>query len=260
MSIESRAEALDMLARVGVDELIKMFDLVPNTLFWIKDDQHRFIHANQVFIDHSGMRCLSKVMGRTDYAISPPHLARQYTMDDQKVMEGATVTNRIELNMLSSGEFGWYSTSKRPLHNQQGEIIGTYGFTHHLEQTSQALSSIEAIKAPVEFVRENYHRDITIDDLAKLSFLSVSALERRFKKHLSKTPKQFINEIRLENARRMLIETKLPIVEIAYQCGFSEHSYFSRQFKIMFGTLPSLLREQMQREGQMSKANTTDPT
>ncbi len=252
MSVETKSDAVALLTNIHVTELIGMFDLVPNTLFWIKDEHCRFIHANQVFIAHSGMRCLSKIVGRTDYAISPPHLARQFILDDQKVMAGEIVTNRIELNMLSSGEFGWYSTSKRPLHNDNGDIIGTYGFTHHLEQTSQALSSIEAIKAPVEYVRENYHREITIDDLAKMSFLSVSALERRFKKHLGKTPKQFINEIRLENARRMLIETKLPIVEIAYQCGFSEHSYFSRQFKIMFGTLPSVLREQMQQKAQVA--------
>ena len=252
MSVESKSEALAMLKGIDIKELIGMFDLVPNTLFWIKDEECRFIHANQVFIEHSRMRCLSKIVGRTDYAISPPHLARQYLIDDQKVMAGDIVTNRIELNMLASGEFGWFSTSKRPLHDAEGAIIGSYGFTHHLEQTSHALSSIEPIKAPVEFVRENFHRDITIDELAKMSFLSVSALERRFKKHLGKTPKQFINEIRLENARRMLIETKLPIVEIAYQCGFSEHSYFSRQFKIMFGTLPSLLREKMQQQAQVA--------
>ncbi|WP_232787865.1 helix-turn-helix domain-containing protein [Paraglaciecola sp. MB-3u-78] len=39
----------------------------------------------------------------------------------------------------------------------------------------------------------------------------------------------------------MLIETRLPITNVAYRCGFSEHSYFSRQFRLMFGTLPSQL-------------------
>jgi AraC-like DNA-binding protein len=45
----------------------------------------------------------------------------------------------------------------------------------------------------------------------------------------------------------MLIETHLPIADVAYRCGFSEHSYFSRQFRLMFGTLPSQLRESMHR-------------
>ncbi|MEO0443506.1 MAG: AraC family transcriptional regulator [Pseudomonadota bacterium] len=236
------------LQDVDISELIGIFDLVPNILFWIKDDQSRFVYTNQMLIHHAKLRCLSNIVGRTDYAIFPSHLARQYMLDDQKVIRGEIITNRMELNMSASGEFGWYATSKRPLHSPDGRIIGTYGFTHLLEQSAQTLSSIDAIKAPVDFVRENYHRDITIKELANMSFLSVSALERRFKKYLGKTPKQFINEIRLENARRMLIETKLAIVEIAHQCGFSEHSYFSRQFKIIFGILPSSLREQMQQD------------
>ncbi|MDM7860190.1 AraC family transcriptional regulator [Alteromonas sp. ASW11-36] len=248
MTVELKQKCTEFLANIGATELIDMFDLVPNTLFWIKDKESRFIHANQVFIDHSGMQCLSRVVGQTDYAISPPHLARQYILDDQKVMTGEVVTNRVELNMLYSGTLGWYSTSKRPLHDITGDIVGTYGFTHQLERTSQALNSIEAVKIPVEYVRKNYHRPIAIDELAKVSFLSVSALERRFKKHLGKTPKQFINEIRLENARRLLIDTKLPIVDIAFQCGFAEHSYFSRQFRLMFEVLPSVMREQMQQK------------
>jgi transcriptional regulator GlxA family with amidase domain len=115
-----------------------------------------------------------------------------------------------------------------------------------LSKASQALSSIDAIKAPVEYVYENFHPDLKIENLAKFAFIPVSALERRFKKYLSKTPKQFINDIRLENACRMLNETRLPIADVAYRCGFSEHRYFSRQFRLIFGTLPSQLRESMQ--------------
>lgn len=248
MTVKTRIEAVSLLENIHVTRLIEMFDLLPGTLFWIKDQDCRFIHANQVFIEHSGMRCLSNILGQTDYAISPPHLARQFLQDDQKVMAGEVVTNRVELNMLPSGEFGWYSTSKRPLLDDENQIIGSYGFTHHLEQSAQTLSNVEAIKAPIEFVRRNFHQEISISELAEISFLSVSALERRFKKYLGKTPKQFINEIRLENARRKLTETKLPILEIANQCGFAEHSYFSRQFKLMFGVLPSALREEVTRK------------
>ncbi|GAB5379301.1 MAG: AraC family transcriptional regulator [Aliiglaciecola sp.] len=248
MSMRTREEAVAMLEKLDMTQLISMFDLLPGTLFWIKDQDCRFIHANQLFVEHSGLRCISNILGQTDYAISPPQLARQYMSDDQKVMGGEIVTNRVELNMEPSGEFSWYSTSKRPLFDSHHNIIGSYGFTHSLEQSAQTLSNVEAIKAPVEFVRKNFHQEISVTELAEISFLSVSALERRFKKYLGKTPKQFINEIRLENARRKLIETRLPILEIANQCGFAEHSYFSRQFKSMFGVLPSDLREEVTRK------------
>lgn len=242
--IETKAQAASKLSSIGVSHLIEMFDLLPNTLFWIKDENCRFLHVNKIFVEHSGLGCISKVIGKTDYAISPPHLARQYMLDDKKVMEGHIVTDRIELNHLTTGEFGWFSTSKRPIYDENELLIGSYGLTHYLEQTVQALSSIAPVRAPVEYIRQNYHLAITMDELAGLACLSLSALERRFKKYLGKTPKQFINEVRLENARRQLVETKLPIIEVAFRCGFREHSYFSKQFKAMFGLLPSQVREQ----------------
>ncbi|NCP65811.1 MAG: AraC family transcriptional regulator [Paraglaciecola sp.] len=220
-----------------------MFDLLPDIIFWIKNADSQIVYANQQFVQHIGLHSLQQVVGKSDAAFFPPHIARQFINDDLSVMNGQSITDRIELNMLKTGDFAWFSTSKRPLYSQNRMIVGSYGFTQLLTKTSQVLSSIDAIKAPVEYVRKNYHTDIAVHELADLAFLSVSALERRFKKYLAKTPKQFINEIRLENARRLLIETKLPIMEIAFRCGFSEHSYFSRQFKTLFGILPSQIRE-----------------
>ncbi|MEN9017411.1 MAG: AraC family transcriptional regulator [Hellea sp.] len=246
MTATSKTKAHAVLVNVEFLELINMFDLIPNTLFWIKDVDSRFLHVNQTFIDFSGMRCISKIIGKNDFSISPPYIAEQFIQDDKKVMQGATVTERIELNMHTTGELGWYSTSKRPLFDKYGMLIGTYGFTRLLEQSSKCISILETIRIPVEFIHKNFHETITIEKLAKLSFLSVSALERRFKKHMGQTPKNYISEVRLDNARRLLIENKRPIIEIANQCGFSEHSYFSKQFKKMYGISPSTLREQVQ--------------
>jgi PAS domain S-box-containing protein len=245
-------EIIDMnfLDEIGIQQIIHMFDLLPGTLFWIKDKESKIIYTNQALLDTFGLKSLAMAIGKSDEAFSPPHLAKQFITDDKKVMSGELVTNRIELNLSANGKFAWFSTTKRPLLNRTGDIIGSYGFTHHLEHSSPELSTISAIKAPVDYIRQNYQQDISIEDLAKLSFLSVSALERRFKKYLSKTPKQILNEIRLENARRMLIETSQPIMEIAHQCGFAEHSYFTKQFKALFGILPSQLRAQVMESNQ----------
>ncbi len=230
---------------VGFEQILSMFDLLTDMIFWIKDTDSKVIYANKKFIEHLGFQHLHQVINKSDEAFFPPHIAKQFITDDQSVMAGKVITDRLELNMLPSGDFAWFSTSKRPLFDQNNVIVGSFGFTQLLSKASKVLSSIDAIKEPIEFVRENYAKDISIEELAKLAFISVSALERRFKKYLSKTPKQFINEVRLENARRMLIESRLPIAEIAFRSGFSEHSYFSRQFKSQFGILPSQLREGM---------------
>ena len=244
MIINKSSFCSDLLSEIGVKQIIAMFDLLPGILFWIKDRESRIIHVNNMFLEHLGMKSVEHILGKTDEAFSPYYLARQYLLDDTKVMNGELITDRLELNMLKTGGYGWFSTSKRPLKDDTGEIIGSYGFTQHLEKTSHLLSTVNAINTPVEYVRQHFSEEITVEHLAQISYLSVSALERRFKKHLSKTPKQFINQVRLENARKLVMETDRPIIEIALDCGFSDHSYFSKQFKLLFAIQPTKLRTQ----------------
>ncbi len=237
-------KANTLLNKVSVQQVLTMFDMLPDIIFWIKDNQSRIVYANQIFVEHLGYVSLEQVLGKSDADLSPNHIAKQFIADDKKVMLGETVTDRLEMNINKAGELAWFSTSKRPLFDEHKVIIGSYGFTRHLQKTVKTLSGIDELKIPVQYIRKNFHKEISIEKLAQVAHLSISALERRFKKYLAKTPKQFIRQIRLENARRLLIETQLPIAQIAYQSGFSDHSYFSKHFKLMFAELPSQFRLQ----------------
>lgn len=233
-----------LLNKVSVQQVLTMFDMLPDIIFWIKDAKSRVVYANQMFVENLGYSSLEQVLGKSDKELSPNYIAKQFIADDQKVLLGETVTDRLEMNINKSGELAWFSTSKRPLLDDTNVIIGSYGVTRHLQKTVKTLSGIDELKVPVQYIRENFHNELSIEELAQVAHLSISALERRFKKHLAKTPKEFIRQIRLENARRLLVETKLPIAQVAYQSGFSDHSYFSRHFKMMFDELPSQLRLQ----------------
>jgi len=237
----------NFMQQMGTKQLISMFDLLPGVLFWVKDIEHNFIHANQAFIEHKNLKNLEQVIGKTDYDFSPTHLAKQFIRDDDKVHAGQHVTERLEMNMNQTGDTGWFSTSKRPILDSNSNIIGSYGITRHLQKQAMALSGVDAVKEPVDFIRKNYHTQFTISELAEVAHLSVSALERRFKKYLAKTPKQFINEIRLENARKLLVETNIPISQVGDETGFTDHSYFSKQFRLFFGELPSEFRHNYRR-------------
>jgi len=228
----------------GVKQVIEMFNLMDDTLFWVKNIHGQFVYANKYFIDHLGVKSLSDAIGQNDFDFAAPHIAKQFTVDDQRVLQGEAVINRLEMNNLKNGNVSWFTTSKKPLFNELGEIIGTYGISRHLDKTSEVLSGFDAVKVPVQYIKKNYMNDICLSTLADVSHLSISALERRFKKHLRKTPKQFINEIRLENARRLLVGTKIAISDVANDSGFTDHSYFSKQFKKLFGQLPSEFRSQ----------------
>ena len=228
----------------SVKQIIEMFDLMSDVLFWVKDENNCFVYANKYFLEHLGVTSLVQIIGLNDFDFSHAHMAKQYNVDDQKVMHGEVVNNRLEMNHTKSGDIAWFTTSKRPLFNEQGKPIGSYGITRHLEKTSLALAGMDALKEPVDYVRKNYMQNICLKELAEITHLSISALERRFKKFLGKTPKQFINEVRLENARRLLIETNIAIATIANDTGFADHSYFSRQFQKLFDQSPSVFRKE----------------
>lgn len=220
-----------------------MFDLMPDILFWVKNKHGNFVYANANFVEHLGVKTLKQVIGLNDFDFSPEHLAKQFWVDDLKVLGGDSVTDRLELNHTIDGENAWFLTSKRALYDDKGAAIGTYGVSRHIEKTSMAISGMEAIKEPVDYIRANYMKDINMQQLADVAHLSISALERRFKKYLLKTPKQFINEFRLEKARKLLLESHLSIAVVASEVGFSDHSYFSKKFKSLFGQLPKEFRE-----------------
>jgi len=130
--VESQVFLQDVL---GLEQILHMFDLLPDIIFWIKNADSQIVYANQQFVQHIGLHSLQQVVGKSDAAFFPPHIARQFINDDLSVMNGQSITDRIELNMLKTGDFAWFSTSKRPLYSQNRMIVGSYGFTQLLTKT-----------------------------------------------------------------------------------------------------------------------------
>lgn len=82
-----------------------------------------------------------------------------------------------------------------------------------------------------------------IPDLAAALWVSPSQLYRRIKALTGRSPALYLRSLRLQKARRMLLQTDLTITEIAYRTGFSELAYFSRSFSKEFGRSPILFRK-----------------
>jgi AraC-like DNA-binding protein len=76
-----------------------------------------------------------------------------------------------------------------------------------------------------------------MEELTGLSGMSVAQIERYCKRIFHLTPRQMIHKVRLEKATELLAG-ETPITDIALQCGYTDHSAFSRQFKAMTGSTP----------------------
>lgn len=95
------------------------------------------------------------------------------------------------------------------------------------------------------FVLANYHRNISLDEVAALTSLTPQSFCRFFKNRTRKSFIQFVNEVRIGQVCRKLAEEEWTVAEIAYSCGFSNLSNFNRFFKEAVGQTPRGYRQDL---------------
>lgn len=93
------------------------------------------------------------------------------------------------------------------------------------------------------YLEENCAQDISIKDLEKHFFVTKNKLYSLFAKNYSMTPMKYLNSVRLNKAKKMLLTSVLSIAEISEQCGFSNYNYFISSFKTAFGDSPHKFRK-----------------
>ena len=95
-----------------------------------------------------------------------------------------------------------------------------------------------------QYIYDHFNEKITLDDIAAAGNVSRSKCSKVFKHYLQKSPIDFLNLYRLEVASRLLKNTNESVSRISSACGFSQQSYFDRQFGRTYGCTPREYREQ----------------
>lgn len=101
----------------------------------------------------------------------------------------------------------------------------------------------EALSLAVNFIHANYSHEITVEKIAEQCNLSTSYLFKLFQHYLHVTPMEYASNLRLENAKKLLLSDSLSISDVALTCGFSSQSYFSYFFKKRTGMSPGQFRK-----------------
>lgn len=100
----------------------------------------------------------------------------------------------------------------------------------------------DRLAAVFQYVKTNYKEEISLDEISKIANLTPTSFCRMFKSKTKKAFVEYLNEIRVSNACKYLIETDLGISEIAYECGYKTASNFNKLFKKLIGTTPKEYR------------------
>ena len=108
----------------------------------------------------------------------------------------------------------------------------------------QLLNPADRLLPVFAHVRNNLARAITVADLAAVAHLSTSRFHPFFRGHTGRTPSVYVKQARLDEARRLLLATDLPVWEIAERVGFKTQFHFSREFKRREAVPPLTYRRQ----------------
>ena len=105
-------------------------------------------------------------------------------------------------------------------------------FTHGYNRGSHRVRQV------MDYLAQNYTADISLDDIARAAGLSRFHVTRLVKSCTGKTISQHIRTLRINRACELLRQTQMPYAEIAYELGFTDQSYFIKQFRAMTGITP----------------------
>jgi AraC-like DNA-binding protein len=232
-------------------QLAELFDCVEDALVWVKDREGRYCWVNRAFrlnYDAGGHRGRDDagpgdILGKTDYDLSPAFLADQFRLDDEHVLAGNRIVNRIELVGQPDGLTVWNVTNKIPLVGADGADIGTAGITRRLNTAGQDIAPGSGFGPVLAYMRDHYHAPITNRQLARLAHMSVRAFERKFHGSFHLTPQKYLRKLQMRMASRALVYTGKSLADVALGCGFSDQSHFTREFRRYFGRTPREYRE-----------------
>ena len=220
-----------LYASLGDEHGESLFEHLPQVQFWIKDRRGRYVRVNRALLRNYGFDDPAAMIGKTDHDLMPPQLAAQYVADDQEVLRGEIIRNRLELVARSDHSTGWHATDKIPLRSRQGTIIATAGITREVDASAEAGQLFSTLGPVVEHIRRHYAGPLDKAHLARLLRLSVRSLECRFRSAFGISPLQYQRKLRMHEACRLLVATDQPITLIACALGYSDHSHFTREFR-----------------------------
>ncbi len=126
-------------------------------------------------------------------------------------------------------------------HSPEQHLLASEGFAVHPENTHS-----RRINEVYDFILKNYTAKIQVGKAAEIANMSESAFSHFFKKCTNKSFTQFVVELRIGLACKLLVETRDTISQICFQCGFNNVSNFNRLFKKYKNTTPHQFRRQIE--------------
>ncbi len=226
---------------IPADELVRLFDALPDVVFFVKIRSGCYTHVNRTLVRRLGLRRHADVIGQHPDELFPDPLGTRYGMQDRQVLTaGRSIENHLEVHLFPDHAPGWCLTCKYPL-RQHNEVTGLIGISRDLGRPDERHPTYARLMRAVEQLHEHYAEAVRVQDLARLAGLSIAQLERHFQRVFQLNPGQMLTKLRIDAAMRLLHEPG-SIAAVGQACGYSDQSAFTRQFRRLTGLTPGQYR------------------
>ncbi len=148
------------------DLLDLLMQNLPDSIYF-KDTASRFLRVNKALADRFGLRDPSEAVGKTDFDFfTPEHAQQAYWTEQEMIRTGQPVVGLEEKETWPDGHETWVSTTKMPLRDRQGRIIGTFGISRDITAHKQAETDLRNSEALYHSLVETLPLNVFRKDLA----------------------------------------------------------------------------------------------
>lgn len=176
LDITSRKQAESALAR-ETQLLESLITTIPDNIYF-KDAQSRFIGINNSLVKIFGLKSSNEAYGKTDFDFFDRKHAEEAYLDEQQIISsGVPIVNKEEREVRPNGSIRWVSTTKVPLKDELGKIIGIMGISRDITESKAVENDLRIREERYKLVSEltsDYIYKIDIDEQSQLSLNFVS--------------------------------------------------------------------------------------
>lgn len=239
LSGEGKITAGDRMYHAGMNQA---FIFKPNVEHKIEVSKQKSLNITEL-----KFYCNSVTTENTVYQLAPcitdvgPSLRAAFIAFVDEIKTQDDYTQPIIDALLAQLIYSWKRFSEKE-DGYLSQSIETKPVCIHKDNKENSETCKDALEKAVQYIRQNYSQEIKLNVLAEIAFLSPIYFCSVFKDRYGVSPIQYLQDIRCENAKKLLTDTSDTITVIAERVGFQSINYFSRFFKAHVGITPNEFR------------------
>jgi PAS domain S-box-containing protein len=238
------------MGATDLDLLEALLDQHLGSPFFVKDRELRYVAANRAMARLCGLAAGRDLLGRRAGEFFGSELGTHYERLDAAVLAtGRPLANVIEATVSRDGGRIWLLFTRLPVRDLHGIVVGVAANARQLPGGRAAEAGYRRLKAATEYLRQEFDQEVSLREVASRVGTSIQQLERDFRKVIGMTPSAFLDSLRIDSAKALLVSETMPVAHVAHACGYSDHSAFSRRFLKRVGLTPIQYRRRHRATG-----------